>query len=46
MAFYCLPLLELKTTYNGSIIGVPLLNVCVSSREMCCKETEVGVMII
>jgi len=27
MASYCLPLLEMKTIYNGSIIGISLFNI-------------------
>jgi len=46
MTSYCLPLLEVKTIYNGSKIGISLFSVGVSSREMRCEKAEAGVMII
>jgi len=46
MTSYCLPLLEMKTIYNGSIIGISLFNVGVPSREMCCEKAKAGIMII
>ena len=46
MAVDVLPLEEMQAIYNGTVVGVALVNVRVSCGEMSGDETEVGVVII
>ena len=46
MALDRLPFLKVKSLRNGSIVGIPLLNICVPSSEMSREEAEACIMIL
>ena len=46
MALDCLPFLKVKSMRNGSIVSIPLLDICVPGGEMSCEEAEACIVIL